>query len=70
MLQLFDLRFVLEPIVHLPVPSEMFTWRGKKICKIFPRSTDRADRIKDQALEGKRKKAERKAETSTNKRRN
>ena len=30
--QLFDFSFVLDVIVHLPVPSESFTRRGKQIA--------------------------------------
>jgi len=33
-LQRFHFGFALDPVVHLPVPSEDFSGRGKKICKI------------------------------------
>ena len=42
--QLVRFSFVLDRIVHLPVPSENVSRRGKKITKSCLPTTDRADR--------------------------
>jgi hypothetical protein len=44
MLQRFHFSFALDRIVHLPVPSESFTGRGKKISKSFPPTADHIGR--------------------------
>jgi hypothetical protein len=41
MVQLFDFSFVLARIVHLPVPSENLSRRGKKIAKRVNRKANR-----------------------------
>jgi len=43
-LQLSHFRSSLDRIVHLPVPSENMTRRGKKISKSFPPTADHAGR--------------------------
>jgi hypothetical protein len=40
--QFLRFSFVLDRIVHLPVPSEIFTGRGKKIFEIFAADSDNA----------------------------
>jgi hypothetical protein len=42
--QCFHFSMVLKRIVHLAVPSENVSWRGKKITKSCLPTTDRADR--------------------------
>jgi hypothetical protein len=45
LLQLLHFRFSLDHVDHLPIPSESFTRRGKKICKIIPQTTGQGDRV-------------------------
>jgi hypothetical protein len=58
--QLLRVSFVLDRIVHLPVPSESFSRRGKKISESLPPRTghDRADGSRRGVLQRKIKKTD------------
>ena len=47
MLQLLHFSFFLDRVGHLPVSSEDFGGRGKKISKSFPATDDRVRRADD-----------------------
>jgi hypothetical protein len=46
--QLLRVSFVLDRIVHLPVPSESFSRRGKKISESLPPTTEARSSVWDQ----------------------
>ena len=52
MSQLWRFSFVLDRIVHLPVPSEIVGWRGKKISKSMNPKVNRFCSTRDLTCKG------------------